>query len=141
MKKLNAQELVKEFNQLRNREKGKTYTGKDLDTLLQKYGFNLRLLAEMKKAHVFISFRSGATKLFQFKEHPLFIDKMEEILKNYRTNVSKPKEEVPVTPEDSALNLLKSKGYSIKKCLGFDEKKFAEDHPELYKKYLIYKDI
>jgi hypothetical protein len=43
--------------------------------------------------------------------------------------------------ESECAEYLKSKGYQLKKCLGFDEDAFKKDYPQIYQKYLIYESI
>ena len=141
-KRLDAKELVKEFNQLRTAQTGKTFTGAELDKLLNKYGFAWDLCLALKRANVFDSIKSGVTKLFSFKKDPLFVDRMEQIVKDMQLHRKGGHKEVPtLSKEEEALQFLKKSGYQIKKLVGFDESRFAKENPELYQKYLVYEYV
>ena len=43
--------------------------------------------------------------------------------------------------EEEALSVLSSKGYQIRKCVGFDMERFQKENPILYKKYLKYEIV
>ena len=143
-KRLNSRELVKSFNELRLANQGKTFTGKELDQLLNRYSFSMDLVLALKRnSNVFDSVRSGTSKLFSFRKDPLFIDTMEHIVKDMRDHrIGEYKKETPnLSEEEKALALLKNQGYQIKKLVGFDESRFKKENPELYKKYLVYEYI
>ena len=142
MKRLNAKELTLEFNDLRLKNQGREFTGTQLNEFLHKYGFNDDLIYFMKKQDVFnVSKVSGsATKLYKFKEEPLYHRGMERIINDWRktTNKKSPKS---LSEEEVSIQNLKNKGYQIQKLIGFDESRFAKENPELYKKYLVYEFV
>lgn len=140
MKKLDAKELTKSFNELRINKLGHTFTAKDLQTLLVKYGFNGTLTYVIKK-ELFNCIRSKTTLLYQFQDTPVYVGKMENIISRYRMKNQKNKNEEVVSEKDKALNLLKKEGYVISKCIGFDEERFKHDYPDLYEQYLIYEAV
>lgn len=41
----------------------------------------------------------------------------------------------------SAVSMLQSKGYQVRRIIGFNEQKFAKEHPDLYKEYLEYEIV
>ena len=132
MKKLVPQDLVHKFNELRMNNRNEKFTAQGLQDLLKQNGFNEDLIYFMKK------------------DEPLYCKRMEKLINDWRQTVNKSykriKAEMPLTPqecisEEEMLKSLKSKGYQIQKCVGFDESKFAKEHPDLYKQYLIYECI
>ena len=137
-KKLNVNEMVQNFNVLRQKTENKTFSGKELDVYLNKYGFNRVIVRALKKLKAFECVKSGTSKLYSFKKEPLYVGKMSEALSMYRSESTKKKEK---TEEEQALSILKNSGYQIRKCVGFDVKKFEKENPDLYSKYLIYEIV
>lgn len=145
MKKLDSKELTADFNLVAQKHKGETFLAEDLNKLLEKY-FNRSLIYAMKKANLFMVVQSGTSKLYQFKEEPLYFQKMDKILSSWRDKVHNKKQssvgEEPVLDErEKAIALLKKEGIVMKKCIGFNEQLFAKENPELYQKYLMYEEI
>lgn len=143
MKKLKTDELLKDFNSLREKYQEKTFSGKEIQDLLKKYNFNHVLVNILKKKNVFLSQRIGTSILYNFRKEPLYIGKLEEVIKDYRIVAKRYNNPTKITeeehsPEEKALELLKAQGYQIRKCMGFDLDTFAKENPELYKKYLVY---
>ena len=143
-KRLDCKELTKEFNELRQNNLGKTFTGKELDQLLLKYGFSGYILAALKKQFAFDSYKVGNSKLFSFKKDPFHFDRMQDVLRYYNEHRTKhqpkgtPKE---LTEEEKAISLLRAQGYEMRKCIGFDLETFQKENPEMYKKYLLYETV
>lgn len=139
MKKLDAKTLVEEFNKTRLKNIGKQFTGKELDNLLYKYcGFQNALTGVLKRNGIFEMSRGiGAQKLYRFVDTPLFVDKMDKFLQEWRNRGKRIPEQ---TQEEKSINFLKSQGYKIKVCRGFDVERFRKENPDLYQKYLIYED-
>ena len=143
MKKLDSKELTADFNSVAQKHKGETFLAEDLNKLLEKY-FNRSLIYAMKRANLFMVVRTGTNKLYQFKEEPLYFQKMDKILSDWRDKVHKQSSvgEEPVLDErEKAIALLKKEGIVMKKCIGFNEELFAKEHPELHQKYLMYEEI
>ena len=145
MKKLDSKELTADFNSVAQKHKGETFLAEDLNKLLEKY-FNRSLIYAMKRANLFMVVQTGTNKLYQFKEEPLYFQKMDKILSDWRDKVHNKKQssvgEEPVLDErEKAIALLKKEGIVMKKCVGFNEALFAKEHPELHQKYLMYEEI
>ena len=145
MKKLDSKELTADFNSVAQKHKGETFLAEDLNKLLEKY-FNRSLIYAMKRANLFMVVQTGTNKLYQFKEEPLYFQKMDKILSDWRDKVHNKKQssvgEEPVLDErERAIALLKREGIVMKKCVGFNEQLFAKENPELYQRYLIYEEI
>ena len=152
MKKLVPQDLVHKFNELRMNNRNEKFTAQGLQDLLKQNGFNEDLIYFMKKQNIFNveKVQKSSQKIYRFKDEPLYCKRMEKLINDWRQTVNKSykriKAEMPLTPqecisEEEMLKSLKSKGYQIQKCVGFDESKFAKEHPDLYKQYLIYECI
>jgi hypothetical protein len=139
MKKLNAKILVEEFNKTRIKNLNGQFTGKELDNLLYKYcGFQNSLTSVLKRNGIFEMSRGvGAQKLYRFVDTPLFVDKMDKFLQEWRNRGKRIPEQ---TQEEKSISFLKSQGYKIKVCRGFDIERFQRENPDLYQKYLIYED-
>ena len=146
MKRLDAKELTLEFNDLRQKNQGREFTATQLNEFMHRHGFNDDLTYFMKKQGVFnVSKVSGsATKLYKFKEEPLYHKGMDRIINDWRKTTNRrsvTKKEEPLSEEEVSIQNLKNKGYQIQKLIGFDESRFAKENPELYRKYLIYESV
>ena len=146
--KQEAMEYARTFNDLRQKQEGKTFLGKELDALLKKYGFNAYLISELKKMHQFEMIQSGTSRLYQFKPKiSTGYEMMQTCIKLARQRMceakKKPasKEITQLTPEEEAVKLLKEQGYQLKKCVGFDLERFQKECPQIYQKYLRYECI
>lgn len=142
-RKLDPKELTKEFNELRLKNVGKTFLSSELDELLHRFGFNQNLIWEMKRQKFFMCIQSKQSKIYQFREEPLFWINMNDALREYRRKLKKKTNEEPVnlTPEEASIKLLKEKGYKIKVNKGFDLEAFKKDYPELFKQYQKYEYV
>ena len=142
MKKLDPKELTADFNAVAQKHKCETFLAEDLNKLLEKY-FSRSLIYAMKRANLFIVVRTGVNKLYQFKEEPLYFQKMDKILSDWRDHNKKQSvgEEPVLDEREKAIALLKKEGIVMKKCIGFNEELFSKEHPELYRKYLMYEEI
>jgi len=151
MKKRDSKELAKEFNELRQKNQGKTFLGSEMQKMLNKYGFNSYLVSALRQQKVFNILPCGASKLYSFREEPLHYTAMEiamkeayNMYKKYYIKKTSSSNEAPkaeLTPEEQAIRFLKNQGFQLKKCVGFDESSFSKDYPELYKKYLKYESV
>ena len=146
--KKEAMEYAETFNKLRQNQVGKTFLGKELDTLLKKYGFNAYLISELKRMHQFEMLQSGTSRLYQFKEkNPTGYEMMQTCIKVARQRMCEakkkpaPQEITQLTPEENAVKLLKEQGYQLKKCVGFDLERFQKECPQIYQQYLKYEYI
>lgn len=141
MKKLSSKVLTSEFNTLRIKflEEGKTFSPKNLVTTLKKYGFNRALVYALLNKDCFICSKNGSNRTYSFKNEPLYEGRMAQIIDYYRQKNSSKKIEKSL--EEESVDLLKERGYKISRLVGFDEKRFASENPELYQKYLIYEYV
>ena len=90
--------------------------------------------------------KMGTTTLYSIPSQPIYIKRLEGYYKSVnkeaydRKNAKKAGIENQ-SSEEAALALLASKGYQIRKCMGFDLERFSKENPDLYKKYLKYEII
>lgn len=145
MKKVNIEEQSRKINDFIQKNKGKVVTGSvTLIAELHKMGFNknvaYKIISDFEKE------KMGVSTLYSIPSQPIYIKKLEGYYKSVnkeaydRKNSKKVKVENP-SNEEAALALLASKGYQIRKCVGFDLERFSKENPVLYKKYLKYEII
>lgn len=144
-KRINIEEQTRKINEFISKNKGKVITGSsDLVTELHKMGFNKNVAYKIISG--FEKEKMGTTTLYSIPSEPIYIKRLEGYYKSVnkeaydRKNVKKAKVENQ-SNEEAALALLASKGYQIRKCVGFDLERFAKENPVLYKKYLKYEII
>ena len=147
--KVNVDEVCQTFNTLRQENLHKKFSPEEIKTLLAKNGIGNAVFRRMSQLNFFRT-RSvpgkGNCKEYAFTDCPIYLGQFKKVYEDIRSSRRKQKAGEPSgmrenLTEESALKLLKSRGYQLKKCLGFDEERFSEEYPELYEKYLIYKDI
>lgn len=135
--KLTAESVCKKFNTLRMENQNRVFPSEELDVLLKK-NFNSNLAYQIKK-ELFTSSKKEGKKFFKFSSEPIYVKRMEKILDEYRKSLIKK----PVKPisEEKCIAQLRAAGYQIQKPIGFDEVRFAKDHPDLYKQYMLYGEV
>ena len=144
-KRVNIEELIVKLNEFRKQNLGKSYTSGELLDKLVLLGFNKSYgWGIMSKA--FPHEKIGLSNLYSVPKEPIHINVIKSIVETYRANTKKYKQDKikeikEKVTEEEALNLLSSKGYQIRKCVGFDLDRFAKENPGLYKKYLKYEII
>ena len=144
MKKTNYDEKTLSLNNWRELNKGKSLTNKELEEALYSLGFNKVVIGYLKNQ--FPSEKMGTSKLYEVPRTPIHksivIGAYEKTATLRRNSYHKAKEEaVSSINEESALALLSSKGYQIRKCVGFDLERFQKENPVLYRKYLKYEIV
>ena len=143
MKKINVEEACKAYNEARMQNIGRKNPSDKMIEILKSFGLSETLSRRMLSSPtLFTRFQregegKGNHKGYMFSYNPVHISYFQKWL--YPDRKEEPKKDVPF--EDECVNYLKEKGYTLKKCVGFNEKQFAADHPELYKKYLQYVDL
>lgn len=144
--KVNVVELTAAFNTCRMNNIGKIFSNEEITKLLKDLGFGGNITAMLISKHMY-SQRDGKKKLYSFTHNPLHKSAIEALYEENRRyqreyhqdNKNSVKE--TATPLEEAITLLKKQGYELRKPRKFDVTKFAEDHPELYKQYLIYEEV
>ena len=139
MKKVNISELTKKVNEFRTENIGKQYSSKELYNELYKLGFNLHI--SKRVAALFPAQKLGTSKYYEMTYEPIHQSKIAalyEASKNYSVKSKNKGEELT---EKSALELLNTLGYRIKRIVGFDMEKFMKEQPEMYRRYCKYEYV
>ena len=144
-KRINIEEQTRKINEFISKNKGKVVTGSsDLVVEFHKMGFNKNVAYKIISG--FEKEKMGTTTLYSIPSEPIYIKRLEGYYKSVskealeRKRAKKSEAEIQQN-EEAALALLASKGYQIRKCIGFDLERFAKENPDLYKKYLKYEII
>lgn len=132
--------LVGEFNKCRMNNLKKTFSSEKLKNILRSLGFNRMVTDKLLSTH-FDTVKVGTRKIYYFRNDPLHkaaLQKIYDDIRKYQHDYYESNKESSV---DKAISLLKEQGYELRKIAKFDETRFAQEHPELYKQYLIYEEI
>ena len=139
MKEVQITELTKKVNEFRKENIGKQYSSKELYNELYKLGFNLHI--SKRVAALFPAQKLGTSKYYEMTDEPIHQSKIAalyEASKNYSVKSKNKGEELT---EKSALELLGTLGYRIKRIVGFDMEKFMKEQPEMYRRYCKYEYV
>ena len=146
-KKINTEEVSAKYNSVRENNKGKKFSNEQVVKLLKEAGLSGSMAAKIV---------ANNTLLQQFKregmgrgKHIGYIFPYNPVHKTWFENWIYPKHsEKPRIPVDKDKDFesecaayLKQQGYQLKKCVGFDEEAFKRDYPQIWSKYLIYKEV
>lgn len=137
----NLEELTQKLNEFRVKNIGKAFTSSELIEKLSEVGFN-----KSYAWGIMVNFpheKVGTSNLYSITKEPIHINVVKSVFeryRNYRRNQVKGNKKEKFS-EEEALNLLSSKGYQIRKVVGFDLEKFQKENPILYKKYLKYEIV
>lgn len=147
MRTVNFEEKVRKINEFRLESLNKSFTRNELEEVFRERGITCDKTILFRIIQSFPHEKLGHTNLYEIPKTPVHIslvkaawEKKSKYNKSWKSkrNISIVKEDIS---EDSALELLRSKGYQIKKCVGFDLERFQKENPVLYKKYLKYEII
>jgi hypothetical protein len=146
MRTVSIKSKTEAFNRVRLENKSKSFTYVELIALLKAAGIPADI-ASMAIKHGFIDKAEVDGKmLYSFQVTSLHMDSMQSFYneknkkkKAWRDNAKQPAKNAMT--ERAALALLQSKGYRIKRIVGFDLEKFAQEQPELYHKYAKYEYV
>lgn len=145
MKKIDTIELTRKINEFRMAHPNKSFTREELREELFKLGFNSQ--TEGAIVPKFFPYEKiGTNRIYNMPKEPIHKSAIEAVYESFRRTRNKSrnqkKEEVnSKNNEEAALALLASKGYQIRKCIGFDLEKFQKEQPILYRKYLKYETV
>lgn len=152
-KPISIEDLTRGLNEFRIASGKKQFERKELLSELEKIGFN-KCIAAYAAAKLFKTKKIGTSKLYQFGEDPIHKNQISVLYVHYRgtKNDYTARQREKKTPclsvingssvnEKAMIEYLKSKGYQIRKPVGFDEKKFQEMNPELYRKFMKYETL
>jgi hypothetical protein len=140
--KANLEELTQKLNEFRIKNIGKAFTSGELLEKLSEIGFN-KSYAWGVMVH-FPHEKVGSSNLYSMTKEPIHINVVKSVFeryRNYRKNPEKNNTKKNKFSEEEALNFLSSKGYQIRRVVGFDMERFQKENPALYKKYLKYEII
>lgn len=145
MKKVDVAEQTRKINEFIQNNQGKSFTGLELEEILHKLNFNKNVAYKIARS-VFPFEKMGISTLYEVPKKPIYIDLIKNLYKSVadsqRKRIQGKKIEVKEqNAEEAALAFLSSKGYQIRKCVGFDLERFAKENPVLYKKYLKYEIV
>lgn len=151
MKRVNIEEKTRALNEFRVEACNKSFTYGELKDAFKERKITNDPMTLSGILKLFPFEKIGNSKIYEVPKNPIHISLMKKIWASraeyQRKNNEKKKVVVNNTPsveisdEEKALSLLASKGYQIRKCVGFDLERFAKENPDLYKKYLKYEII
>lgn len=149
MNKINPVEISAKFNELRQNNLHKKFARKEFFNLVRTIGIIPGIAELLIKEGALRKRKVGNQIEIAFTDSPVYKGVFEKVYGKYRAvrregYYKSRNQEVPVPVSDpiqDAINLLKKEGYSIMKPVGFDEKRFKENNPELYSQYLTYKSV
>ena len=145
MRKKDLEELTRRLNEFRMSNLNKTFLSSELNKELVQLGFN-KGTAGMICNKCFPYEKLGNQRLYSIPKDPIHKGLVVSVYQKNRDYASKSYHSKKETVnnkinEEDALKLLSSKGYQIRKCVGFDLEKFRLENPVLYKKYLKYENV
>ena len=140
--KVNTEALTQSLNEFRMSSLGKTFTTEQLKSKLMSLGFNKNTACYIMQ-HYFPFEKMGNSRLYEVPKDPIHKSILVTIYKKQREYRKEHSNSIcnADNPEEEALKLLASKGYEIRRCVGFDIERFASENPVLYRKYLKYETI
>lgn len=146
MKKVNIKTKTESFNRTRLENKNKSFTYAELTALLKDAGIPLDITTLIIKHHFIDKEEVDGKMLYSFQANSLHMDSMQAFYdeKNRKKKAWNDSKKSPVKEaltERAALALLQSKGYRIKRIVGFDLERFMKEQPEMYHKYAKYEYI
>jgi len=145
MKKVNFQEQTQKINEFIQKNQGKSFTGSEIEETLHGLGFNKNVAYKIARS-AFPFEKMGVSTLYEVPKKPIYIELIKNLYKSVadsqRKRIQGKKIEAKEqNTEEAALAFLSSKGYQIRKCVGFDLERFSKENPVLYKKYLKYEIV
>lgn len=143
MKKIDIKQVCEAYNTARVQNQGKKFSPEKAKQVLINFGISGNLAKKMISNSTLFQ-RSqrenqgkGNFKCLIFPYSSIHITWFE----NWIYPVKKEEKKQFSSFEEECAEYLKNQGYELKKCLGFDEERFAKENPEMYKSYLIYEKI
>ena len=145
MKKVDTVELTQKLNEFCMKHPNKNFTREELREVLLSLGFNKQ--TEGAIIPKFFPYEKiGSSRIYTVPKQPIYKSAVEAVYEKFRRATNKSRESrkieiVSQNSEEQALAFLASKGYQIRKCVGFDLEKFQKEQPVLYRKYLKYETV
>ena len=146
MKKLDYQTLTEVFNKFRMEHLSRTYTREEILAELANIGIKSAIAYKMFSKGYIPSEKVGKAKLYSFGKDPVHKSQIEALyreknLTSYKSELKRKAETKQLTSEEAAIELLQSKGFQVRKVIGFDMERFQKENPVIYKRYLKYEII
>lgn len=144
-RRINVEEVCRAYNNARDENKGRTGSPSWASKILKEKGLSTSIIKRILHEPTLVIYSKrenagrGNYKGCTFPYNPIHKDWFENWIYPPKKDDNCIKKDLPF--EEECTSYLKARGYEIKKCVGFDEDRFAEEHPELYKQYLIYECI
>ena len=139
MKKVQITKLTKKVNEFRKEHIGRQYSSKELYEELYKLGFNLHI--SKRVAALFPAQKLGTSKYYEMTDEPIHQSKITALYEASKKAYTKSRNKGEELTEKSALELLNTLGYRIKRIVGFDMEKFMKEQPEMYRRYCKYEYV
>lgn len=149
--KVNIDEVCGIFNTLRQENLHKKFSPDEIRNLMTKNGIGNAVFRRMAQLNFFRirtdpGHGKGNMKQYAFTDTPIYLAQFKKVYEDVRASRRKQYAHEPSgmsekLTEESAYKFLKSKGYQLRRCLGFDEEAFKKDYPQLWEKYLIYENV
>lgn len=145
--KVNIEEVCKKFNTLRQENLRKIFSPSEMEELLVRNGIGKQIFRKMAQ-NAFFRVRKdplhkGNCKQYAFLDTPIYKAQFERVyqeMRDYKNSRNSKKGEETVS-EESAIKLLKSLGYVLKKPAGLNEAALKREMPKIYEKYLTLVEI
>lgn len=141
-KRINIKEVCEAYNTARTQNPGKKFSPELAKQVLINFGISKNLAKKMISNPTLFQRTQrenqgkGNFKCLIFPYSPVHVSWFENWI--YPTKKEEKKFD---SFEEECAEYLKNQGYKLKRCLGFDEKRFAEENPELYEAYLTYEEV
>ena len=145
--KVTFESLCKAYNTLRQERVGQKLVSGQIEDLFKKEGVSLWIVERMLQNPTFftkVKREGGQGKCmgYMFQYNPVHINLFKNWLKDQKSGPSTKKEEKKeLSFEEECVQYLMNQGYTLQKCIGFDESAFKKDYPQLYQKYLRYEKV
>jgi len=142
--KVTAEGLCKAYNTLRQERVGQKMFGEQIESLLSKEGVTKWIIRKMLQSSTFftkVKQEKGKCIGYMFQYNPVNIHLFENWLKDQKSTSKKEEVKPTLSFEEECVQYLVNQGYTLQKCVGFDEDSFKKDYPQLYQKYLRYEKI
>lgn len=144
--RVTPENLCKAYNTLRQERAGQKLVSSQVEDLLAKEGISRWIVTKMLQNPTFftkVKRESGKGRCvgYMFQHDPVHISIFKNWLKDQKSVSKKEETKKTLTLEEECVAYLHTQGYTLQKCVGFDEASFKKDYPQLYQKYLRYEKV
>lgn len=149
MKRVNIEEKTRALNEFRVEASNKSFTYGELKGIFKERNITNDPMTLSGILRLFPFEKIGNSKIYEMPKTPIHISLLKKIWASraeYQKKNNEKKKAINAVhsveiSEEAALAVLATKGYQIRKCVGFDLERFSKENPVLYKKYLKYEII